>query len=610
MGFHRLTHSFTAGELSPLMSDRVDFERYKNGCRKLYNATCATQGPAIRRPGTKFIYNLNSLGLDTTDPQLRMIPFIFNEDQAYVMIFFMHTDGDARMVLGTDSGLVVFDSPPITECPPGTPVTVSAGSVVMLTLPSGWDNATFDWAQSADEMYIAQSGLQPHIIKRHSHTCWELASVTFTDQPSDWDATKGWPEKVTFHQQRIAFAANLLRRQTVWMSKAGDFSDFGVSSPLVDSDAVTFTLDSGTQNRIQWITSGKSLHVGTLGNEWTVVGGTQTALTPTNILAQRQTNNGSEANKPLLVGLTTLFVERHGRIINEFVYDYTFDSYKTSDMAILSPHITEEYSVIDWTYQQTPDSIIWCVREDGELLGITYQRQHKVVGWHTHHTEGEFKAISSIPGDTREDDVWFVVKRTIEGQSRYYVEKLEDWFKDTSAEYGRFLDSHVVYQGAPASSLAGATHLIGEEVHILADGTVHPPVTVGGTGIIQLNNSYSHVVVGLPYTTEIRPHLVDVPSQGGSSLGQSQRITSVAIDFYRSLGAYIGVDNREDGELEEELPFRVPGDLTGQQVPLYTGWYVYDFPEGFDEKSEYFLRQKQPLPLTVRAVVDTVEVFD
>lgn len=593
MAVHRLKHTFTAGELSPMMHARSDFERFRNGCRKLYNAVCATQGPAVRRPGFQFIYDLTTIGLDIADPQIRLIPFIFNELQAYVMIFYMHTDGTPRMVLGTGTGLVT-----------------SGGSVVSLTLVSGWDNTAFDWAQSADEMYIAQPGLQPHIIRRTSHTSWTLIAKTFTDQPSDWSASNGWPERVTFHQQRLAFAANTLRRQTIWMSKAGDFDDFGVSSPVIDSDAVTFTLDSGTQNKIQWITSGKSLHVGTLGNEWTVVGGTQTALTPSNILAQRQTNNGSEPNKPLLVGLTTLFVERHGRTVNEFVYDYTFDSYKTSDMAILSPHITQNYSISDWTYQQTPDSIIWCVRADGDLLGITYQRQHKVVGWHHHSTVGAFQAISSIPGDTREDDVWVATKRIINGSEKYYIEKMEDWFKEEEAEWGRFLDSHLVYEGVAVTTISGLDHLAGEYVDVLADGTVHPPVFVNLSGEITLNNEYSHVVIGLPYETEVWPYNADINTDAGTSFGRMQRITDVYIDIYNSLGMTIGRYDQEDGEYEEEVPFRVPGDLTGQQVPLYTGIVSLAFPEGFDREAAYFVKQTQPLPLTIRGVVDVVEVND
>ena len=689
MSIHRIKHTFTAGELSPLMGARMDFDRYKNGCLRLRNTTCATQGPAVRRPGTKFIYDLNRLGLNTLNPEIRLIPFIFNELQAYVMIFFMHTDGFPRVVFGYRDGLVVgsgnedcssinYESIPFTGAGdydsnlfvssvndirvqhratdgevvllttpadyiltindplPNTlvvtwdvksggalevfPTGVAAGEVVALKLPTGWDIKKFDWAQSADEMYFAQSGLAPHVIRRYDHDCWELLLITFTDQPADWGPLdpgtgspiieQGWPERVTFHQQRLAYATTLLRRQTIWLSKAGNFHDFGVDlSNLADDDAVTFTLDSGTQNKIQWMVSSKALNVGTMGNEWTVTGATQNALTPKNILAQRQTNNGGEALKPLMVGITTLFVERHGRVVNEFVYDYTYDSYKTSDLAILSPHITEHYSIIDWSYQQTPDSIIWCVREDGELAAITYQRQHKVIGWHTHDTDGKFKAITVIPGETREDDVWTVVHRVIGTTDHYYLEKFEDQFKSESAEWGRFLDSHLVYQGIAVDRISGLGHLEGKEVHILANGTVHPPLVVLG-GAIVLNTNYSHVVIGLQYISEIRPLLADLPLQDGTAFGRVQRVTNVDIDFYRSLGIYLGRDDTTDGEHEEEHAFRIPGDLMGQQVPLFTGIKHIDFPEGFDRKAEYFIRQYQPLPLTVRGVVDTIEAFE
>ena len=692
MAFFRLKHSFTAGELSPLMNDRVDFDRYLNGCKVLHNMFCATQGPAIRRPGFKFVYDLNTIGFDIVAEKARLIPFVFNEVQAYVMIFYQWTDDvdtENRMVLattledGTDgvvlgsgsacdydtesshdytgtgdyvffypdgataSAIVVwhiadddtkttltvttdytvaYDNPNGEATVTVTNGTITGGrlyaklsisvgaiavdEVVTLILPDDWDINKFDWAQSGDEMYIAQSGLPPHIIRRHDHSCWELVQVTFANQPDDWSDDYGWPERVTFHQQRLAFAANTLRRQTIWLSQAGDFNNFGVSSPLVDSDAVTFTLDSGTQNRIQWMNSSKSLHVGTMGNEWTVDGNDQSALTPSNILARRQTNNGSEPNKPLMVGITTLFVERHGRVINEFVYDYTLDAYKTSDMAILSPHLTENYSVVDWTYQQTPDSIIWAVREDGALLGITYQRQHKVVGWHRHSTDGEFKACTTIPGNTREDDMWVLVKRVIGGEDKWYLEKMADWFKSEDAADGRFLDSHLVYDSTPTSTISGLDHLVGESVDILADGSVHPSRIVDGSGEITLNNNYSVVVIGLPYESEVRPHLIDADVRDGTSRGRAQRITNVSIDLYRSLGMWIGRYDKEDGDYEEEIPFRVPGDSLGVAVPLYTGWYTIAFPEGFDKDDVYYIKQKQPLPLTVRGVVDEGEVYE
>jgi len=508
MGTHRLKHSFSAGELSPLMEARADFKRYNSGSSKLSNMICTTQGPTTRRDGFKFIYDLNSLGLDVADPRVREIPFIFNELQAYTLVFFIHTDGAPRMVIGDKEGLLVYPNPVAPFCPPvpyttaytglatydiptidiaaaseievrhtsaagiettlvlavdytiainvapvADKITVTGGAttadgtldfylknvanpgdIVTLTLPTTWDIVGLDYAQSADELYIAQSGFPPQTLKRHGATCWELVTLAFTSQPTDWSATNGWPERVTFHQQRVVYAANLLRRQTVWMSRAGDFSSFAVSSPLIDSDAVTFTLDSGTQDKIVWLISGKSLNIGTIANEWTVSGATRFALTPTNILAQRQTNNGSEPITPLMVGITTLFIERYGRIINEFVFDYTYDSYKTSDVTILSSHVTENFSIIDWTYQQVPSSIIWAVRADGILLGLTYQRQHEVIGWHVHSTSGlsdpgEFKAITSIPGDTREDEVWVIVKRTIQGNPKYYLEKKAPQFR-------------------------------------------------------------------------------------------------------------------------------------------------------------------------------------
>lgn len=698
MPFYRQKHSFTAGELSPLMHDRIDFERFRNGCKTMRNMFCATQGPAIRRPGFKFIYSLNDIGIDLNNPSVRLIPFVFNEAQAYVLIFYTHyldgpqiviattkDNGEDGLVLGsgvaceydfelraeyTGAGAYNFTLPAgltyvdaddgyhlaedntrtdFTEVAssPGanqysvsyttgdgsTTITVGSGSpaaggslavtlnftasviatdeIVTIPLPSTWDIEEFDWAQAGDEVYFAQSVLPPHMLKRHGPSCWSLHSLSFAYQPSEWSDTNGWPERVTFHQQRLAFAANTVRRQTVWLSQAGDFLNFGTSATLVDSDAITFTLASGTQNRIQWMISGKTLNIGTLGNEWTVSGNDQSALTPSNILAQRQTNNGSETNKPLMVGLTTLFVERHGRTVNEFVYDYTYDAYKTSDMAILSSHMTEHYSIRDWTYQQTPDSIIWCVREDGVLLGITYQRQHKVVGWHQHDTQGSFRAITCIPGNTREDDVWVVVKRLVNGTDSYYIEKLSDWFNGTAAVEGKFLDSYVMGEFDPAeSSLSGLDHLKGMTVSILADGTVHPDVVVATDGTVALNKAYNAVVVGLSYESELRPHLVDLETSDGSTRGRTQRITKIAIDFYRTLGAVIGRSDQEDGDYEEAIPFRVPGDLMGVQVPLFTGWYVYTFSEGFDRESEYFIKQTQPLPMIVRSVTDEVEVHE
>lgn len=607
MGIHRLKHTFTAGEISPMMAGRVDFERHKDGCEELINAMCVTQGPADRRPGFRFIYDIGSLG-QHADTFIRLVPFVYDEVQAYVLIFFYAPDTYVQMAVACDHGLVL-----------------NSGGTGPYVLDTGahFNIRTFDYAQTGDDLYIAERNLAPRRITRLAHNDWSFTALSIASAPISW-AAGNWPGRVTFHQQRLAFASTVLDKQTVWCSKASSFLDFGISSPLLDSDAVTFTLASGEHNRIQWLQSSKALNVGTLGNEWTVLGGVSGALSPKagGVLATRQTSVGSEPYKPLMIGMTTLFVERHGRTISEFTYDYAYDSYKTSDITILAPHLTESYSITTWAYQQAPDSIIWCTRSDGALLGLTYQREHKVVGWHRHYTDGAFQAVCCIPGQSREDEVWVIVRRVIGGANKYYLEKMAPRpIRGTSPVGLCYADSYVSYPSgyytnpvtqtaAAIRVISGLTHLAGEEVTVLADGLVHPPVTVTAGGEITLNDTYTNVIIGLPYETKITPHLPDISISTGTTLGRTQRITKLDIDLYKTLGGIIARTDADNGVFEEDLLYREESDAVNTPAPLFTGWKMFDFFEGFNTKPTYSLIQRQPLPLTVRCVVDTIEVYE
>ena len=591
---YRRKHSFTAGEVSPLMTDRVDFDRHQNGSYKLRNMVCLTQGPVTRRPGFRFIYSLNTLGLDTANPKVRMIPFVFNETQAYVLIIFQHTSGP-RIVFGTDQGLVT-----------------NSGNIVYLTLPSTWDIDNFDYAQSGDLMYCAQGGLPPHYIQRNSHISWTLTQITFANQPAVWTNGNGWPERVTFHQQRLVFGSTTLKRQTIWLSKAGSFHDFGQNVTLLDSDGVSFTLDSGTQNKIKWLISAKGLCVGTMGNEWTVTGSTQDALTPMNILAQRQTSKGSEGIEPQSIEGKTLFIERFGRNVNEFAYNYALDysgGYETNNITVLAPHLTKDYSITSWAYQQTPSSIIWCVRGDGDLLGLTYQRQHKVIGWHSHDTLGAFLASACIPGTEREDQLWVVVKRILPSGNKFYIEQLDTMFDSEEAEWARFLDSSVTYLGTAISTVTGLSHLEGMKVSVLGDGAIMPDKTVA-SGQISLPYAATHITVGLPYTSEVVPCLPDPEQKDGSTLGRMQQVAFLNLELYQTIGLEVGRYKTADPSDPEELIFRTSTDHIGTPVALFTGMKTIAFVEGWDNKTRYFIRTSTPLPMTILGVIDAVEVTE
>lgn len=610
MVINRLKNTFTAGEISPLLSDRVDFKRQSAGCKSLLNMIALPQGPCTRRSGSGFIYDLGKLGQDPTKPQFREVPFVYSESQSYTLIFFWHTSGFVRVVFGSGNGLVLVGAGP----------AIYALDLIDTVSLVNWDIEGFDWAQNGNDLYCVQENYSPYIISRAAHDSWSLNLVAVTAAPVDWSAPNLWPQRVTLHQQRLVFACNNTDPQKTWLSKAGSVHDFTYGT--ADDDAFAYTLNSGSQNAINWISSGEMLFKGTIASEWSVSGSgnTTAALTPTNKLAQRRSNKGSTAEKPLNIDTVVLFLGGNGRSVYEFggAGDY-YGSYRASDLSVLAPHLTELNYIVDWTYQQVPHSVVWCVMNDGSMIALTYAKEHEVIGWHRHETrEGDaVLAITSIPGETREDDVWAVVRRNIDGTDYFYVEKFADTFTSEAAIDGRFLDSYSVYDDVATDTLTHGVggidleHLIGETVSVLADGTVHPDVVVSATasGTITLDGEYSLVVVGFNFTSEVRPFLSEIPSNDGATLGKRQRITEIRINFYRSLGVFYGRYNaEEDTELLEELAFRVPYDNMGEAVPLFSGVRIIDFPEGYDTSPEYFIRQTQPLPLTIKSVVDVVEV--
>jgi hypothetical protein len=561
------------------------------------------QGPVSRREGTVFVFDLTTLlgdTIPTTRP--RKVPFIFSRTQKYSLVFFYYTAGavtTTRVVFATDNGLV--------EDP------LSPGDPYIYEITGVFDIEKFTYKQSADTLYIAQPGRIPIEFKRLAHDNWDADEIVFTDQPSDWNATDGYPEFVDFYEQRIVYIATQKRPQTAWFSKSGDFVNFGVSSPIVESDAVTLTFDSGTQNEVSWSSSTNRLLIGTMGDEWAISGSGADPLSFKSNRTARHTNNGGERLKSLMVGPVTLFLEYHGRKVNQFIFDYNSDTYDTMDLSVLAPHLTDNNSIVDWDYAQTPHGVIWCVRDDGVLIALTLKREHKVTGWHPHDTDGRFLAVSCIPGDitAREDVVWFVVEREIEGVTKWYIEKKSPEFLGTEASDSLFLDSHlVVTSGTPFSTVTGLEHLEGKLVSILGDGGVLTPRTVV-SGEIILENPVSKAVVGLPYASIVEPVLLDLPLADGTYLGRSARITGVDLIVHKSLDFEIGTYRDETDELIlQDIPFRFPYHIAGTAIPLFTGVRAVDFIEGYSTSTRVLVKQERPLPLTVIGIIDVVEVYD
>jgi hypothetical protein len=591
----RVKRNFTAGELSPLMYGRTDNQRYENGAKRMYNMYTKPQGPSVRRPGFRFIYDLTTLIGGTVDgkPEPRMVPFIVDQDTAYILCFYPHQSGTTRIVFCINDGLL---ADPVIPTNP-----------LVFEITGVFDLENFRYAQSGDILYITQKGRMPLELIRTAPDTWTINEVVLIDTPADWTADN-YPRLVSFFEQRIGYHANITRPNTTWMSWSGDFYDFSVTaeSANLESEAFTFTLDSAQQNRIQWVASARQLMMGTLGDEWSVDGAQGQPLSGTTIDVDRQTSHGSEDLMPLSIGAAVLFLERLGRVVDMFIFDFNINGWTVSDLSILAPHFTELNSIKDWAHQHTPNSIVWCVRDDGHLLGMTFQREHNVIAWHEHETDGEFMSIGTIPGQSRETEVWTTIKRTIGGVDKWYIEKMESEFISQDFEKARFMDSHLVYSGPATGTITGLEHLEGKTVSVMANGAVDPPAVVSG-GQIELHGEHTHVVVGLPYLSRLSPLLNEDEKRDGSTSGRTYRISKLILEFWNSLGLTLTRKNNDEGEnapITEEIPFRQPSDLTGTPVPPYSGYKVIDFPEGSARNMDVILEQNQPLPMTVISVVD------
>jgi hypothetical protein len=419
-----------------------------------------------------------------------------------------------------------------------------------------------------------------------------------------WSDTTGYPSCVSFFEQRLVFAGTTDQPQTLFFSRSGDYEnmDENRGGTIADDDAIIYTIASNQVNAIRFLSSTRTLIVGTVGGEFSVSGGgTDDPVTPTNILIKKQSNHGCANIDAIPVGNVTLFLQRAKRKIRELAYNFDVDGYVAPDMTILAEHISES-GIKSMSYQQEPNQLIWCVREDGRLVCLTYQREQQVVAWHQHIFGGAFstgiavcESIATIPTDDKEYQSWVIVKRTINGVTRRYVEYLNEFdFDQTDNTEFNFLDSQLAYSGSATTTISGLDHLEGQVVSVLADGSTHPDRTVTN-GSITLARSSTKVKVGLSYTSILQTMRLDAGSQNGTSQAKTKRIFNVSIRLYESIGVEVGPNLSN----MEEIPFRSSANPMDQAIPVFTGDKEVEFRGNYETDGFIFVRQTQPLPLTV-----------
>lgn len=258
-----------------------------------------------------------------------------------------------------------------------------------------------------------------------------------------------YPSAVGYFQQRAIFANTPAEPEKVWMSRPGNFKNFTIRSPLQDDDAITFTIAGKQVNEVRHLVEIGTLLILTAGGEWRVLGDSDGVIRPSAINLKQEGYSGSSTLPPIVVGNNALYVQARGNIARDLRYDLQSDGYNGRDLTVFSAHLFDGYQLIAWDYAQIPHSVVWTVRDDGVLLGLTYLREHDLWGWHRHTTDGVFEDVLCVPEGT-EDAVYVVVRRTVNGASKRYIERFAPRYTSQKINIVRdafFVDCGGTYDG-------------------------------------------------------------------------------------------------------------------------------------------------------------------
>ncbi|MCP4451930.1 MAG: hypothetical protein GY809_10740, partial [Planctomycetes bacterium] len=345
-----------------------------------------------------------------------------------------------------------------------------------------------------------------------------------------FDSTNNYPSLVFFWQQRLGWASTNEQPFTVWLSPSAQFESLATSQPPEDDDSIEATLAAAQANRIQWIEGDRGLVLGTTGNEWLMGETDSTPMTPA-VGFNKQGGKGSESIPALSTGDNLLYVQRGGGSIREFTYAFNSDKYEAPDATIIASHLLDEATIVNWCYQLNPYSIVWVVLDDGSLIAMTYVREHEVVGWHRHETDGLVEDVCSVPSPDGHDAVYAVIRRTVNGSDVRFVERMGNYFirvNDPADAF--FVDAGVTYDGAAATELTDiAPHLVGETVKVWADGAEQAEALVEAGGTVNISKAASLVHLGLGMVSDLGPTRPEVVAQGDGTFTRVYKVNKANI---------------------------------------------------------------------------------
>lgn len=494
---------------------------------------------------------------------------------------------------------------------PNAGLTVSAAgpanAVVSLTLAAaGWrstDLGGFVHAldgifeiTSIDSSTIAKA----QVIRSIPGTVLVAVAGAWTLERESFSEGLGYAAVPNFYEQRRW----LLKRQEVFGSRVGDFQNFGLGPN--DDDAVRFQIVNGA-NQVdigRWMKSMKDMLIGTIGTEYRVSGGSESIITPTNILTKPQSAWGSDPEPDAIrAGKAVVFVQRGRRQIREMGFDIAEDGFSAADITTLAEHIFRS-GVVQLAYCSSPDSYILAVLEDGRIATCTYYREEEVIAWTQFRPagwetgQGKFTSVAVMPSKCGSgDEVWCIAEREIAARTGLYVEVFDG---QLNTECALVYDDDVT-----ADTVVGLSHLDGAAVDVLYTSQSafqrsafqmsafqrvrarYATATVAA-GTVSVATPAVRIEVGLHYNTKIRTLPLETATPQGTAHFRRKRSPTIYTRFYCTKGSGVYVNN-------QLVPRRLleSREIADHQRETSLGW---------DRLEQVTIEQRHPFPLTVLGV--------
>ena len=626
----RIQNSFVAGQLDLGMRMRSDIGAYANGLETCLNYRLLLHGGAKRRPGTKYKATLNK--------KSRLAKFVFSESQQYIVAF-----QAARIeVYGTDGLLdqAITSSVPYTEVQLDQIRWAQAGDTMIVVHEDHpiWQlkrtgATTFTWTLFAFEQATAGFPLhQPYnkyaaagntltpsgttgsitctLSAAHFTTNFineiirykgkEILLTAFTsttimtgtvrdtlvgtDADADWDepafhSVVGYPRTARFHLQRLIFGGAKTMPDSIFGSKIGAFFNFDLGTGLA-AEGIQQTIGSDQVNTIMHMVSSRHLQIFTNQAEYFIPTTEAVPFTPANVAFQEQTDFGSLDVPPRKMDGVTLFPDRTGKHLREFLFSDIEQAYSSESLSKLAPEIFGTPKDCDVLSGSTnhPEQYLYIIDTDGFMAQLNTMRSENISGWSQWKTRTGDKFISITEAN---DDIFLCVERSINSSTVYYLEVLD---------YTSTLDCNITLTSAATTAWSGLTVLEGEAVDVY-DNT---DITHGGgytvaSGAITTTNNHTDIDVGFDITTTIKDLPPQVQLASGSIAGEMKRIARINVSVLDSYTWTIGDDIVQLYETTDDL----------SAAPIAkSGMYEF-FQLGFGRLRQTTITQDAPLPLTI-----------